>query len=165
MSTLPTSSSFSSLSLSARPFAGKSPLRGPRTPETVSQYSFHIANAAVTGLRTSALIHRGFSFPQLTTTIRAPSLLPDGVVIIYARTKAPSFVGIARLLSTPFLHLSPLLITRSIPLVFSTSSQFPLTILSLHISFNAGDRIPCISSLPSWQSSPWILRARAYLCR
>lgn len=51
-------SSLSSLS-TTRPLTGKSPLCGPRTPETVSQYSFHIVNAAVTGLRTSARLFTG----------------------------------------------------------------------------------------------------------
>lgn len=66
--------SFSSSLSSTKSSASKSPLREPRTPETVSQYSFHIVNAAVTRLRTSALIHRGFGSPDPPSLLPSPSL-------------------------------------------------------------------------------------------
>lgn len=151
-----TSFSSSSSSSSTRPLTGKSPLRGSRTPETVSQYSFHIVNAAgITCVR--ALIHQGFGFSDLSSTSSTPpsSLLPR-MVIIYAKRKhrhlssrpshfhPPGAIPGYDVLSGSFSRLEPVFAYR----------------LSLHISFDTGDRTPRISSLSSWQSSRWILHAR-----
>lgn len=95
MSTWFSSSSPSLLSSSlssTRPFTGKSPLHGSRTPETVSQYSFHIVNAAVTGLRTSARLFTGDLIPPSChhRSLRRLLLPKDGYYL--RETKAPSFV-------------------------------------------------------------------------
>lgn len=121
MSTSLSSSSPSSSLSSTRSFTGKSPLRGPRTLETVSQYSFHIVNATATGLRTSARLFTGDLIPPSChhRSLRRFLLPKDGYYL--RETKAPSFV---RSPTSPFIS------TRSI-LDNTLSSSFS----QLHPSF------------------------------
>lgn len=113
------SSSSSSLS-STGLLTGKSPLRGPRTPETVSQYSFHIVNAAVTELRTSARLFTGdlvsptYHHRRLYVTFF--SLPKNGYYL--RETKALSFVVESSVL---FPHFHP---SGTIPSDSTLSSSF-----------------------------------------
>jgi len=145
-SSLSSSSSSSSLS-STRLFTSKSPLRGPRTLETVSQYSFHIVNAAVTGLRTSARLFTGDLIPPRSALIFAAFFFPK-IVIIYARRKHRHLLSHLPPPSSPLEAFSITLY----PARFLNSTLASVYCLSLHISFGTGDRTPRISLLPSWQS-------------
>lgn len=133
-----TSTSFSSSSSSTRLLTGKSLLRGPRTPETVSQYSFHIVNAAVTGLRTSARLFTGdlvsptYHHRRLYVVSTSFPLPKNGYYL--RETKALSFVE-----SPPPSFPSSQSHSqrqRSIQLVFSTLASLSL-IAYLYISPSA----------------------------
>lgn len=103
MSTSFSSSSSSSLSLSSTiSFTSKSPLHGPCTLETVSQYSFHIVNVEVTGLRDvrPRVYSQGIWFPRPAATV-----VYNAKDSYYLReTKAPSFV---RLPTSSFISILP----------------------------------------------------------
>lgn len=131
-----TSTSFSSSSSSTRLLTGKSPLRGPRTPETVSQYSFHIVNAAVTGLRTSARLFTGdlvsptYHHRRLyATSFPLPKngyYLRETKALSFVESPPPSF-------PSSWSHSQR---QRSIQLVFSTLARLSL-IAYLYISPSA----------------------------
>jgi len=126
MSTSFSSSSSSSSSLSStRLFNSKSPLRGSHTPKTVSQYSFHIVNAAVTGLRTSARLFTGDLILRPSAT--PPSAFSPKTVIIYARRKH------CHLLRAPPLPSS--LIPSSLPSRSSLDNALSNSFSQLHPNF------------------------------
>jgi len=120
---------------STKSSASKSPLREPRTPETVSQYSFHIVNAAVTRLRTSVLLFTGDLVPPTRRLRRRRRrhrrrrrrscylpLFKDGYYL--RETKVPSFVKSPSYL---FIFTLPEHSSMALRLVFSAPPQLPLT--------------------------------------